>query len=413
VVQELEFRQKPNVEEVTAAIRQAVAEEHEVQVYAVVLIEPGSIPKTSSGKIQRHACRANFLAGKLKTRGVSILDSTEAVWDDRRLTREALLAVEPEQRQLLLTSYLQQQVARVLKISPARVKLEQPLSTFGLDSLMVLDLKNRIEEDLAVAVSVVDFFQGVSVAQIGMQVVEKLTDSAPTGLELQPISRNENLPLCLAQERLWFLDQLEPGNPFYNVAIAILLTGQLNVSAIEQSLNEVVKRHEALRTSFTAVKGRPIQVIAPSLTLTLPVVEVPGLSEAEALHLATQEAQQPFDLSTLPLLRPKLLRLNEEKYMLILSIHHIISDGWSIGILIRELAVLYEAFSNGKPSPLPNLPIQYADFTYWQRQCLQGEVLNAQLDYWKQQLSGSLPVLQLPTDRERSLIQTFAGKSNF
>ncbi len=413
VVQELEFRQKPNVEEVAAAIRQAVAEEHEVQVYAIVLIEPGSIPKTSSGKIQRRACRANFLSGELKTRGVSILENSEAVGDDRRLTREALLAVEPEQRQLLLASYLQQQVARVLKISPDLIKPEQPLSTFGLDSLMVLDLKNRIEEDLAVAVSAVEFFQGASVAQIGMQVVEKLTDSAPTGLELQPIPRNENLPLCLAQERLWFLDQLEPGNPFYNVAIAILLTGQLNVSAIEQSLNEVVKRHEALRTSFTAVKGRPVQVIAPSLTLTLPVVEVPGLSEAEALHLATQEAQQPFDLSSLPLLRSKLLRLNEDKHMLILSIHHIISDGWSIGILIRELAVLYEALSSGKPSPLPNLPIQYADFAYWQRQCLQGEALNAQLDYWKQQLSGSLPVLQLPTDRARSAIQTFAGKKQF
>jgi acyl-CoA synthetase (AMP-forming)/AMP-acid ligase II/acyl carrier protein len=413
VVQELEFRQKPDVEEVAAAIRQAIAEEHEVQVYAVVLIQPGSIPKTSSGKIQRRACRSHFLSGKLDIRGVSIIDSLETVEDEQRLTREALLTLQPEQRESLLTSYLQQQVARVLRVSPNRVKPQQPLSTFGLDSLMVLELKNRLEVDLGIPICAADFFQGASVTQIATQAIALMDDSAPTGPILQPIPRNGNLPLCLAQERLWFLDQLEPGNPFYNVAIAILLTGQLNATVLEQSLNEVVQRHEALRTSFKVVKGRPIQVIAPNLTLTMPVVEFPGLSEAEALRLATQEAQQPFDLSRLPLLRPKLLRLNEEKHMLILSMHHIISDGWSIGILIRELAVLYKTFSTGKPSPLPNLPIQYADFAYWQRQCLQGEVLKAQLDYWKQQLSGSLPVLQLPTDRERSAIQTFAGKKQF
>ncbi|HBB30629.1 MAG TPA: AMP-dependent synthetase [Cyanobacteria bacterium UBA8803] len=413
VVQELEFRQTPDVEEVAAAIRQAVAEEHEVQVYAVVLIQPGSIPKTSSGKIQRRACRSHFLSGQLDLRGVSIIDSPETVENEQRLTREALLALELEQRQPLLRSYLQQQVAKVLRVSPNRVKPQQPLSTFGLDSLMVLELKNRLEVDLGIPICAADFFQGASVTQIATQAIALMDDSAPTEPILQPIPRTGNLPLCLAQERLWFLDQLEPDNPFYNVAIAILLTGQLNVTVLKQSLNEVVKRHEALRTSFKAVKGRPIQVIAPNLTVTLPVVEFPGLSEAEALRLATQDAQQPFDLSSLPLLRPKLLRLNEEKHMLILSMHHIISDGWSIGILIRELAVLYEAFSTGQPSPLPNLPIQYADFAYWQRQCLQGEVLKTQLDYWKQQLSGSLPVLQLPTDTERSAIQTFAGKKQF
>jgi hypothetical protein len=276
-------------------------------------------------------------------------------------------------------------------------------------------LKNRIEVDLGVAISVVDLFQGASVAQVAEQVIQKLTDTVPTEPALQPVSRDRNMPLCLAQERLWFLDQLEPGNPFYNVAIAIKLTGPLNLVVLEQSLNEIVKRHEALRTSFAAVKGCPIQVIAPTSTLTLPVVDLREFSsaEAEAMHLATEEAQQPFDLSRLPLLRPKLLCLNQKKHMLLLAMHHIISDGWSIGVFIRELAMIYEAFSSGKPSPLPELPIQYADFAAWQRQWLKSEVWKTQLNYWKQQLSGNLPVLQLPTDRPRPAIQTFSGRKHF
>jgi len=415
VVQELEFRQKPNVEEVTSAIRRAIAEEHEVQAYGVVLIKPGSIPKTSSGKIQRRATRAEFLAGELKVIESNILESSESVENETRLTREELLAVEPEKRQSSLTSYLQQHVAQVLKVTIEQVNPQQPLSTFGLDSLMVFDLKNRIEVDLGVAISVVDFFQGASVAQVAEQLIQKLTDTVPTEPALQPVSRDRNLPLCLAQERLWFLDQLEPGNPFYNVAIAIRLTGPLNLVVLEQSLNEIVKRHEALRTSFAAVKGRPIQIITPTSTLTLPVVDLREFSdaEAEAMHLATEEAQQPFDLSRLPLLRPKLLCLNQKKHMLLLAMHHIISDGWSIGVFIRELAMIYEAFSSGKPSPLPELPIQYADFAAWQRQWLQSEVWKTQLNYWKQQLSGNLPVLQLPTDRPRPEIQTFSGRKHF
>ncbi|WP_017317666.1 condensation domain-containing protein [Mastigocladopsis repens] len=401
VVQELEFRAKPNLEEVTAAIRKAVSQEYEVQVYAVVLIKPGSIPKTSSGKIQRRATKAEFLAGSLDVLTSSILD-LDFEDTQTRLSREALLAISPEQRHSRLISYLQQQVAQVLKLGNVSINPQQPISTLGIDSLTTFDIKNRIQQDLEVSISAVDLFEA-SIEKLAQQVLVQLKEAGPMQ-KLQPVERNGKLPLCLAQERLWFLDQLEPGNPFYNVAIAIQLTGTLNVETLQQSLNEIVKRHESLRTSFAVVDGQPVQVIHPRVDISLPIVDCTGQD------FILKETQQPFDLSQPPLLRVKLLRVQTQEHLLLLTMHHIISDGWSIGVFLREIATLYEAFSTNKPSPLPHLTIQYADFAYWQRQWLQGEILQTQINYWKQQLSGKLPVLQLP--QQRPPIQTFTGKKH-
>ena len=402
VVQELEFRAKPNLEEVTTAIRQAVAQEHEIQVYAVVLIKAGTIPKTSSGKIQRRACKAELLTDGLQVLNKSILD----IGEDLDTTSLA-------QDKSSLTSYLQELVAKALKIPVQKLQPQQPLTSLGIDSLIAFDLKNTIEVDFGVSVSVNDLLEDASIEYLAKQILAQAKGSTPKQLELQPISREGQLPLCLAQERLWFLEQLEPGNPFYNVAIAVDLTGKLNIAILEQSLNEVVQRHEALRTSFLSMEGRPVQVIAPNLKLLLPIVELPGANREIGLRLATDLAQQPFDLSKAPLLQVQLLRLAQQEHILIVCMHHIISDGWSIGILIRELAEIYEAFSKGLPSPLPELAIQYADFAYWQRQGLQGEVFHTQLNYWKQQLSGNISILQLPTDHPRPAIQSFTGKKQF
>ncbi|PSM49383.1 hypothetical protein C7Y66_09370 [Chroococcidiopsis sp. CCALA 051] len=235
----------------------------------------------------------------------------------------------------------------------------------------------------------------------------------PCDRQIVPVSRHEHLPLSFAQQRLWFLDRLDPNNFGYNEPIALRIAGELNVAALEQSFNEIIRRHEVLRTTFTTVEGQPVQVIAPHLHLTIPVVDLRHLPSAErettALHLATEQAQQPFDLTQNPLLRCTLLQLDETEYVLLCTMHHIVTDAWSTGIFFSELAALYAAFIASKPSPLPELPIQYADFAVWQRQQLQGEVLETQLSYWRQQLSGNLPVLQLPTDRPRSQFQTFRG----
>ncbi|MFQ5794228.1 MAG: condensation domain-containing protein [Candidatus Bipolaricaulia bacterium] len=224
---------------------------------------------------------------------------------------------------------------------------------------------------------------------------------------------SEPNPLSFSQERLWFLHQLEPDSPAYNIPLALRFTGPLSVSIAERSLNEIVRHHEVLRTTFSVVDGRPVQVIAPALTLPLPVVDLRELPETEreteVRRLATEEARRPFDLVRGPLLRVTLLRLGEEEYVGLLIMHHIVSDGWSTGVLGRELAALYSAFSTGSPSPLPELPIQYADFARWQRKWLHGEVLETQLAYWKQQLEGAPTALELPTDRPRPAIQTDQG----
>lgn len=218
-------------------------------------------------------------------------------------------------------------------------------------------------------------------------------------------------PLSFGQERLWFLEQLEPDSSFHNTPAVVRLTGQLDVIALEQSLNEIVRRHEVLRTSFTNVDGRPEQVIAATVELKLPVSDLRELpeNENEASRLIEEEARWHFDLGEAPLFRAQLLRLAEDEHVLIVNLHHIISDDWSLGILFREISSLYPAFANGHSSTLEELPIQYADYAAWQREWLRGETLEKQLSYWKDQLSGVLPVMELPADHPRPAIQSFRG----
>ncbi|MBA3246893.1 MAG: hypothetical protein H0T63_02280 [Pyrinomonadaceae bacterium] len=220
-------------------------------------------------------------------------------------------------------------------------------------------------------------------------------------------------PPSFAQQRLWFLDQLGPASPLYNHPSAIRLNGVLSVEALHQTLNGIVARHEILRTTFATVDEQPVQIITPTLGVPLPVIDLSELPEtereAEAQRLVREEAQRPFDLAQGPLLRTSLLRLGSEEHILLLALHHIISDGWSTGVFFQEIAALYEAFSTGKPSPLPALPIQYADYAVWQREWLQGEVLEKHLSYWREHLVGAPAVLELPVDRPRPAAQGFRG----
>ncbi|MEA2174839.1 MAG: hypothetical protein QOD00_2431 [Blastocatellia bacterium] len=232
-----------------------------------------------------------------------------------------------------------------------------------------------------------------------------------TAIPLRP--PDAAVPLSFAQLRLWLLDQLVPLASVYNLSFVVRLQGSLDVSALHRSLNEVVRRHESLRTTFAAVDGQPIQVIAPELILPLPLLDLRELSgakqQARVENLIESEAQAPFDLTQGPLLRASLLRLGAQAHVLLLSMHHIISDGWSMGIFIREVTTLYRAFIEGRESPLPAPPLQYADYAYWQQQAGQAQALAAQLAYWKEQLASIPPLLELPTDYSRPSVQSYSG----
>ena len=376
VVQELELRQSGNLEEVIAEIRSAIAAEYEVQVYAVVLIKYGSIPKTTSGKIQRRACKAQFLAGELEVVASSVLENREDLAAEVNLNRETLLATDLEERQTSLEDYLRSQIARVLKISPLNVDLQQPLSGLGLDSLKLFELKNQIEIDFSVVLSVVELFEDISITQLATLILGEITTSAPVVSVIESVSREQELPLSFAQERLWFFDQLEPGNPFYNLAATVELTGKLNVEALTQSFKEIINRHEALRTNFVSKDGQAIQVINNDVSFNLPVIELTldppksplkrgtlmefsplfkggwggsnglktrlpvngeGGQENEVEELCLEEVRSPFNLSQDLLLRAKLLRLSETKHILLLTAHHIVFDGWIDGCIAARI----------------------------------------------------------------------------
>ena len=402
IVQELEFRAKPNLEEVITAIRQRVTETHEVQVYGVILIKPGSIPKTSSGKIQRRATRNQFLESRLNTVGSSVLENKEFVDEETKLNREELLQQSPKQSQLLLELYLQKTIARILKRLPQAINLASPLTTLGLDSLKVFELKNKLEDDLEVNIAIADLFAELTTRSLATKVLAQLeTANATESVSLERVITHNNIhPVSFAQARLWFLDRLQTGNPAYNISFAVRIEGKLEVKFLEASVNKVIDRHEILRTSFSTSGGKPVQVIHPNLKATLSLVDVLA---AEVKSITTREHQQPFDLTQLPLLRLQLLRLASEEHILLLTMHHIIADGLSAEVFMAEVAHYYQGLT------VPELPLQYKDVVYWQRRWLE-ENSNQHLDYWRNKLKDAPPLLTLPTDKPRPPIQTYQGR---
>ena len=349
----------------------------EYMVPAIVFLS--ALPLTPNGKVDRRALP------------VLELNFTEEFVPPRSPTQAVLAAIWAE----------------VLGVK--QVGVDDNFFELGGHSLLVTQVISRVRSALDVELPVQSLFTSPTIETLSQQI-----DSRQTGLELvpplAPVHREEPLPLSFAQQRLWFLEQLE-GDAVYNVSGALRLSGTLQVEALEQALRQIVARHEVLRTCFPSGEGAPMQVIS-DVELSVPVVDLQSSAEpAQVQRLIEQEAQTPFDLARGPLLRVKLLRLAPAEHVLAIALHHIVCDGWSLNILMREVSEFYTAFASGEAASLPELPLQYADFAVWQRRWFTKEVLAPQLEYWQQQLEGAPPLLELPTDRTRPPVQSFSGRS--
>ncbi|MFP5264051.1 MAG: amino acid adenylation domain-containing protein, partial [Blastocatellia bacterium] len=345
------------------------------------------LPLNSAGKVDRQALLAYAVTRQESEEGYNaprtpIEEMVSAIWSD-------VLGVE-------------------------RVGVNDNFFELGGHSLIATRVVSRVRATFHSKMQVRELFERPTVAELAQSIQDQM--KAGKGLEipaLRPSPRGERSPLSFSQQRLWFLDQLETEKAVYNMAAAERLVGRLDIATLERALSEIISRHEILRTTFAEYEGEPVQIIRPAEPMTLPLIDLREVEEAErevrARKLAAGESRRPFDLARGPLFRVTLLRLREDHHVLVVVMHHIVSDGWSVGVLTNELAALYDAFAKGEPSPLAPLPIQYADFALWQREWLRGEALETQLQYWKRQLEGDIGALELPTDRPRPPVQSFRG----
>jgi len=393
VVQEVDIRRlrkTADLHEVAAAVRQAVAEEHEAQVAALVLVKPGGVPKTTSGKIQRRACRELFLTG-----GLSPLGEWRPGEEPESESRPRVAPRTPTEERLARAW------EEVLGLASGTVGADANFFALGGDSLRGTQLLARLQEAAGVEVPLEELFAAPTLADLAARLDAATAPGA--GEPIGSTDRSGPLPLTSPQRRLWFLDQVEPGNPAYNLGITVELAGPLHPMALGRALSEVVRRHEALRTAFRVVDDAPAQIVQPFHPVELPLVDASAQASEE---LGRELARQPFDLAGGLLLRACLVRLAPERHELHLAVHHIVSDGWSFGVLLREVALLYQG------TELPALPIQFGDYARWLEQRLAddgGDTLAPRIGIWKQRLGGSLPVLDLPSDRPRPPVPSYRG----
>ncbi|MGD9899867.1 MAG: amino acid adenylation domain-containing protein [Calditrichaceae bacterium] len=284
----------------------------------------------------------------------------------------------------------------------------------GGHSLMATQAVSRIRDAFKTEIPLRTLFEYPVISDLAEKItgisLKSGTNSAPP---LVPTERTAGIPLSFAQQRLWFLDQLEPGNIFYNIPSTLILKGTLDLAALEKSVQTIISRHESLRTIFKTIDGKPEQIILPKNDFKLKMVDLSSINEPgkskQAGDLATKEAKKPFDLTSGPLFGMLIIKLSDESHLAVFTLHHIIADGWSVSLLIDEIAACYEAYTSGREPSLSDLPVQYADFATWQQTWLKDDVLEQQITYWKKKLSGSPPLLELPVDRPRPAVQTFNG----
>lgn len=420
-----EVASKSAVDEIVATIRRALVEAHSVAPHAIVLIRPRSLSKTSSGKVQRRACREDYLSGRLAVLGawvdqggapeegssgcgVTPYSCEEAAEAPRAQGR-------PEELRSRIEDALRRQVARALSLDPERIDRAAPIASYGLDSLRAMQLVNQIRDHFQVEIPLRSVLEMPTIEQLAAWIDE--ASRGRDGDNLPALIRTEGPgphPLSFAQERLWFLERTSARAALYNMAMSVRIRGPLDVTSLTLSMREIVLRHEVLRAYFYEIDGRPWQSIADIPPFEVSIVDLRAFPstelEAELLRLQDEAAQSPFDLASAPQLRAILFRVTDVDHLFLITMHHIVSDGSSMSVLLRELSALYGAFSRGEPSPLEALPFQYTDFAAWQLRWLTDEVLEPHAAYWLERLRDAPAPLQIPHDWPRSADRMAYGR---
>jgi len=406
LVYEVDHRRCSNFEEVIESIRQVVAEEHEVSVHAVALLRSGNLPKTSSGKVQRHLCLERFVGG-----GLNEVARWQASETRERESPPFDTVTLPTQDTEAIAGWLKSQLASSLGLDLAEIDVERPLSIYGVDSLLAVELTHRIETALGIAMPPVSFLQGRSLKQLAEHASSQTSTATARQKAASAPIQSAEYPLSVGQQALWFLAQLSPEGAAYNIARAIRIKSALDVSAFKRALQTLIARHASLRTLFSSVDGRPIQRVQEQSEPGFEEKDAANWGESYLQERLLEEAHTPFDLERGPLLRVHLYKCSDRDYVLLLVAHHIIVDFWSLELVLSELCEVYAALKEGRPSKLNPIGAQYGDFVSWQEELLQGSEGERLRSYWRRQLAGELPALDLITDRPRPPVQTYRGAS--
>lgn len=413
IVQEVAKGAESDLDSTIARIRQGVAENHELAPYAILLIKPGSIFKTSSGKIQRRACKAAFLEKSLSV----VKEWREGEQGDAASPQAADVTVAHDFRKTSpVITWLISELARRTGIQPANIDVHQPLTAYGLDSLTAIELAHKLQADFGVEIKIADLFDSLTVADLNRVVEAKPAVTVIGAADGKPVpsaaqSQAETYPLSHGQQALWFLYQMAPDSPAYNIARAVRIRSAVEPAFVRESFQEVVNRHACLRTVFTSVTGKPTQQVQHTVELSFQYNDAEKWSEAELERALVEQAHRPFDLTSGPVFRVSLYRRAETDYVLHVAVHHIVADFWSLMVLLDGFGKFYEARVRKTELHLAPLHRQYSDFVTWHQHQLLGPEGEQLWSYWKQQLSGEMPSLNLPADHPRPPVQSFRGAS--
>jgi natural product biosynthesis luciferase-like monooxygenase protein/FkbM family methyltransferase len=411
VVQEVDRHRNTDLQTVIGAIRQAVTEEYELQAHAIVLIKAGKLPKTSSGKVQRHACRASFLEAGFEPLAMwraSIGRSNIEAADVSDTALTAFLQNNPNQS--AIEKWLVDALATRLRVAPSEIQSNRPVTYYGVDSIMAVDLMHAMEISLGVNLTVTDLLQSISLDHLAARIFDSLQARAEQiQTPLSSEARPEESSLSYAQRSFWFLNQLAPESAAYNISAAARIHSTLDVVALQQSLEKLIERHPALRTTFPVEAERPVQRVNDAITINLNQKNASHLNEAALAEYLREETIRPFDLSNGPLLRVSLFKRTTEEYVLLFVAHHMVGDFWSMALIINDLATIYQAQTTSLSTTLTPLSLDYLDYSRSQAELLAGPEGERLWHYWQKQLSAAQTVLNLPICRPRPQVQTYAG----